>query len=230
MNRFIEARDRSNKTSSINSRFSLQSRQDDAVPSFGPQFAQVMVKGHSFVNRLQSYVHIHKPHTFSGINSKVELLGRSGAHLRHMEAKLNSDSTKFKDSYVVLQIGGNDLNSDEVVPRQLAREIVNLARKLVNDMGIRYVTICQLLYRKQTIAARFVLRQNYNLLVKQVNLELDFLCTFFPKIRFWTHKRMNEKWQHYLSHDGVHLNEQGTVRFCRSVRGAVLHGPHHSGY
>ena len=49
---------------------------------------------------------------------------------------------------MILQIGGNDLNSPHLQPVPLAREIVNFARELVNEGGVISVTVCQLLYRK----------------------------------------------------------------------------------
>ena len=71
--------------------------------------------------------------------------------------------------------------------------------------------------------SRFVLRRHYNLLVDQVNREFKFLCEFFPKLRFLTHKRMKDNWEDLLSMDGTHLNFQGNNKYFRSSRGAVLH-------
>ena len=80
--------------------------------------------------------------------------------------------------------------------------------------------ICQLLPREAR--GRRSLRDGYNVLVKEVNVRLKFLCEFFPHIDFWTHRRMNNNWRRLINEDGTHLNDAGMLRYYYSVRAAAL--------
>ena len=106
-------------------------------------------------------------------------------------------------SSVILQIGGNDLNSPHVQSVALAMEIITFARELVNERSVASITICQLLHIRQSLSSRHILRLSYNLLVDEVNRELSFLCTFFPKLTFLEHKRMKDNWEDLPDADGT---------------------------
>lgn len=194
-----------------------------------PNLSSLFVFGHSFVRRLDKYVRNRIPGGFSDLG-EVSLRGFSGANVHRIMAETVDDNSLYltlRDSHVLLQIGGNDLNSDGVSPVQLAREILNVARRLINEKRVRSVCICQLLYRRQSSASRFVLRRDYNRLVDEVNRELKFLCSFFPRIKFWSHKRMLVNWRMYLHKDGTHLNCHGQKKYYRSMRGAMTHMLNH---
>ena len=141
------------------------------------------------MRRLEQYIFSDNK-SFNLEDFNVVMKGFSGAHMSTLQYFAQSHSEDLLGSSVILQIGGNDLNSPHVEPVQLAREIVNFSRNLVNNKGMISVTVLKLFYRVQSVSSRFVLTQHYNLLVDQVNKELEFLCEFFPKLRFLTHKRM----------------------------------------
>ena len=107
-------------------------------------------------------------------------------------------------------------------PVELANEILNLAHRLMSEKGVKTVHVFQLLYRRRAVSSRFILRAGYNSLVDRVNRELEFLCQFFPKITFWKHKKMSTNWHLMSNHDGTHLNDFGSKKYYRSIRGAVI--------
>ena len=151
-------------------------------------------------------------------NVERKFLGWSGATVNRLLTNISHLS--LRGSSVIIQIRGSDLNSETVQPVQLACQIINLDRDLVNEQGVHSVTICKLLYWTQSISSRFVLWSNYNNLVDKVNSEIDFLCSFFPKLNVWSHVRIINNW--LLDQDGTHLNESGMKRYFISIRGATM--------
>lgn len=193
----------------------------ESNPNIAPHL--VIIMGHSFIRRLQSFSEA-RPRSLNYENFKVQFWGRPSANLQNMYSMATAEAASLRNNCVILQIGGNDLNGEGVCPKQLANNICKLARDLTKDQGVRYVVISKLLYRKSSTKSRFTLREGYNRYVDEVNDQLQFLCDFFPKLRYWKHKRMSEKWEEYLSKDGTHLNPKGLSRYFRSIKTAVLHG------
>ena len=64
----------------------------------------------------------------------------------------NISHLSLRGSSVIIQIRGNHLNTETVQPVQLACQIINLGRALVNEQGVHSVTICKLLYWTQSIS------------------------------------------------------------------------------
>ena len=181
----------------------------------------IIVFGHSYVKRLKYYVKDNNLGLFKEVGN-VKFWGFSGAHVPRLIEKADQFEHVLKDCHVILQIGGNDLNSDRVNPETLAEEILNLARRLINQKGVHSVCIGQLLYRSQSRGSRFILRRRYNIMVDILNKKLQFLCEFFPRITFWSHRRMLQNCKSYMDQDGTHLNKRGMKKYARSVRGAML--------
>lgn len=171
---------------------------------------KVMLCGHSFVSRLRLYVERNRMIGFSELNCDTHMVGVSGANVAKLRDQVQL--MNLKQGHVILQIGGNDLNNDNVKPRDLASDIIQLARMLVREKGAESVTICQLLFRKYKRGARYPLRDNYNELVMQVNRELKWVAEFFPKLKFWVHRRMNLNWEKYIHEDGSGRISTGPVR------------------
>ena len=170
-------------------------------------------------------------------NCALSVVGKGGPHLGWVNdaAPRISQSNATK---AVLTIGGNHLNNADCKPYQLAKELMNVARSLINVDGFQKVAICQLQYRyppsgsrsrsrsrshSHSAAARnYPLRPNYNSLVDQVNIELRRLTDFFPKIHVWKHRGLLLNYQDLISDDGVHVSPEGERKFFRSIRGATL--------
>ena len=183
----------------------------------------VFVSGHSYVSRLNNYVNTNMNGGLGDLGD-VHLVGIPGANVPRIwdNVRLNPILTYLHNYFVILQIGGNDLDAINVHPVEQANEILNLARRLMSEKVVKTVHVCQLLYRRRAVSSRFILRAGYNSLVDRVNRELEFLCQFFPKIIFWKHKKMSSNWHLMLNHDGTHLNDFGSKKYYRSIRGAVI--------
>ena len=59
---------------------------------------------------------------------------------------------------------------------------------------------------------------------KKEKINLDFYLEFFhdPQIHFWRHGSGLMSNRDIFGRDGVHLNVNGTCKFFRSLRGAVM--------
>ena len=98
----------------------------------------------------------------------------------------------------ILHLGSNDLNNCVFEPKQLASDILNIARRFIRVDGFTKVAICQLCYRYPSSASRahtaasvkYPLRPRYNMLVDEVKAELRRFISFFPAIHFWKHRGM----------------------------------------
>ena len=141
----------------------------------------IIVFGHSYVKRLKYYVKDNNLGLFKEVGN-VKFWGFSGAHVPRLIEKADQFEHVLKDSHVILQIGGNDLNSDRVNPETLAEEILNLARRLINQKGVHSVCIGQLLYRSQSRGSRFILRRRYNIMVDILNKKLQFYVNFSQEL------------------------------------------------
>jgi len=126
---------------------------------------------------------------------------------------------EIKPSLVLLQIGGNDLDSNQFHIRQykLASHIFSLSQWIVNGHSVPRVGVMQLLYRNKT---RVVNVADYNKAVDSVNTKLQSLCEVSDTSFFWRHNGLKAG----LCPDGVHLNQIGMRKYLFSVRGAILFG------
>ena len=111
----------------------------------------VYVLGHSFIRRLHRYVLSESGHRSFRLNDfDINMKGFSGANISRLRQYTATwRQIGLTGSSVILQIGGNDLNSPYVQP---------FARELVNERGVTVasITICQLLHRRQSLLSRHI--------------------------------------------------------------------------
>ena len=186
----------------------------------------VVFIGHSFAKRFESYCASHgmKNGGLDLDSVSLSVVGKSGVLLSFVYDSV-SHISRLGCTKAIIQIGGNDLNSINCQPEQLAREILNVARQFVNSEGFDKVALCQLFHRFPPACSRksrYPLRPGYNKLVDIVNAELWRLVAFFPKIHFWKHRGMLLDYQSLVSRDGCHVGPGGQRLYFRSVRGAAL--------
>ena len=193
--------------------------------------ARIVLIGDSFATRFERYCRAHAI-VNGGLDPRLislSVVGKGGAHL----GWVNDAASRISQSNAtkaVITLGGNDLNNAICKPDQLAKELLNVARSLINVDGFQKVAICQLQYRyppsssrlRSAAARKYPLRPNYNSFVDQVNIELRRLTDFFPKNHVWKHRGLLLNYQDFISDDGVHVGPEGERKFFRSIRGAAL--------
>ena len=191
---------------------------------------QVLFVGDSFVTRFSRYC-TRETIINCGIQRDLvnfSTLGAGGAGISFVREGA-PQSAAVRADFLILQIGGNDLNHLQCDPVQHARQILSLARNFIAHKNVKHVAICQLCYRvmpsgqKLGLPSRHPLRAHYNALVDQVNAELKRLIAFFPKCVYWKHRGMLSDYISLLSDDGVHIAAAGERLYYRSIRGAALY-------
>ncbi|XP_069136651.1 uncharacterized protein [Argopecten irradians] len=185
----------------------------------------VLIMGHSFVRRLEgqmsgSWYNLG----FDESLMAIHCCGRGGGKVGHLlQSDMSRALARHRPAVVVLQIGGNDLDSPlcEDLSGRLARDIFSIASWMVSGFGVASVCVMQLMYRSKT---RHAPVDNYNSAVDVVNANLRTLCADSSDCFFWRHKGLKTGIFSCLSQDGVHLSRKGSRKYILSVRGAVLKG------
>ena len=183
---------------------------------------RVVIVGHSFVSRLQTFVRSDSRMTNLRLDPRkydVSFIGIPGASTRgrkSLQPALQGLGDRHADC-VFIEIGSNDLCDENIEPRRLARDIVSLARFVSVGYEPKCVVIGSILPRE---GPRW---ESYNQRVVATNRCLSVLAMSEPGIHYWRHRGFTRCAISPFSHDGVHPNlVQGMPKYVRSVRQAVL--------
>ncbi|OWF47159.1 hypothetical protein KP79_PYT05356 [Mizuhopecten yessoensis] len=185
---------------------------------------KVLVLGHSFVRRLEA--DLTGSWTNLGFDSdlvRVHCVGRGGGRVHDILSTMSQSIVEIKPKVVLLQIGGNDLDSVNFteVQGRLARDLRSIAQWLREGYSVRQVEVMQLFYRAKT---RSIAVETYNRSVDAVNSEIKRLYEESEDFFYWRHKGLKTAAFDCLNKDGVHLSRAGLRKYKYSVRGAVLQG------
>ena len=179
---------------------------------------RVLILGHSFVRRLQTFM------SRSTIDQKLSLSDTADVRLygvggRTVSKVLEFDLgvvDSFKPDVVILQLGSNDLV--DLAPETVGSSLEELVHLLHTKFAVKLIGVCQTLkrvppsLRVPDFNTRVVKLSTY---LKVVLEPLDF-CFYWKHIGFWRSQST------LFLPDGVHLNELGSLRYYRSLRGAEL--------
>lgn len=150
----------------------------------------------------------------------VNFLAQRGGRVSWLDSCITSRSFRSRvPSIVVLNIGGNDLDSWNARPQVIGMEMFVRAKRLV-DMGAKQVVISEIVPR---LAWRDLPIHVGNEKVATINEFLAAVCDGHPHILFWRHVRLpkvNQK--SIMRDDGVHFDDAGNKMLFRSIRGAIL--------
>lgn len=186
---------------------------------------RVMLIGHSFIRRLQTYSersgHASDPYANLRLDRnqfRLSFIGLPGASVngaRSLQPQLHTIQTIHPD-IVFLEIGSNDLCDPNLEPRILAQNVISLARFIHIGYNVQCVVIGSILPR---VGSTW---RSYNTRVIVTN---EYLREFsIPEVGlyFWRHRGFTDCSVNPFSGDGVHLNPQGMQKYVRSIRWAVL--------
>ena len=184
---------------------------------------KVLILGHSFVHRLESFTFNNREHDwlnlgFDGTDIQIEFAGLGGGTLRPGPKSIqNEDFMRIVSDYepdsIFLQIGGNDLNQ-ESDPEKLARDILSYSNYLITCYRVNHVTIGQLI-------PRYNGSDDYNVKVIAVNKHLVTMTKFQNNITYWKHRGVWKNTLSLLCRDKVHFNQDGMLLYAKNVRAAV---------
>lgn len=148
----------------------------------------------------------------------VKFLTMRGGRLSWLDR--NIKSARFKravPSIIVLNIGGNDLDSSASSPQLVGLRLYECAKFLVG-LGVKQVAVCQIVPRSSW---RYLPTLVGNDKVDSINEFLEAVCND-QSIFFWKHDRIPNSMTTIHRDDGVHFNDSGNKLLFRSVRGALL--------
>ena len=107
------------------------------------EFKRIAFVGYNFITRFERYCHRHNIKT-SDLNHQLACSAPRGHSSACLSFVRRNVVPELRAEKLILQIGGNDLNSTTCEPVQLARNILQIARDVVNQNSVLQVVTCQL--------------------------------------------------------------------------------------
>ncbi|XP_053388759.1 uncharacterized protein LOC128551858, partial [Mercenaria mercenaria] len=169
---------------------------------------RVVLFGHSFVRRFNSFIQSNPEHLNIGLSAlqfDVNCYGFGGLSLMQ-RSRLHCVDNKMKGTdLVILDIGSNDLADPLYEPEKFAKDLLSYAGLLIEGLGVKRVVVMQVLPRKSVPFPGY----NDNVILANSKLKTEISDSHLP-IVFWKHRGMWNPDVCIFSPDGVHLsNETG---------------------
>ena len=178
---------------------------------------RVLILGHSFIHRLRSFLIAKYSLAFlTNFHLGDDLVIRwQGTGGRTVAKTIQYDLgvvESFAPEIVILQLGTNDLASLSAV--ETGSAIEDLTRLLFESYGVKFICVCQTIYRENT--------PSFNTQVNILTRYLKVVLEPIPYVLYWRHRGFWNCKSRFLARDGMHFNTLGQYKFFRSLRGAVL--------
>ena len=196
--------------------------------AFNNPLPNVLVLGHSFVARLWNDIRFnhdpsHLHHNFGLAQATVRFLGfRSGVIqtlIEDVHDRLRQEMLQHSPSLVILQIGGNDIDRPDFDIEGYVRDVLYLIDLLQHHYLVLSVVVCEIFPRCST---RHIPCHEYQEIKDRITLDLNSELSHTSNACLWRHREGLMTRDEYSLVDGVHLNQAGTRRFYRSLRGIVM--------
>ena len=180
---------------------------------------RALVLGHSFVRRLSSFLSHSNIYSHNlGLQdvAEIALFGVGGRTIAKLEKFDLGFVRAWKPDIVILELGTNDLT--KFPPESVGSSLEELVQLLYENCSVKVIGVCQVIKRcppppkMPDFNSRVIKLHKY----LKVVLEPSQFCFYWRHIGFW-----NPSSGIYLEY-GVHLNNLGLIKLCRSYRGAVL--------
>ena len=111
---------------------------------------RVLVLGNSFIRHLRLFVRTYSPHFHFGFNLPVRAVmkwhGIGGCTVAKTIEHDFHVVASFQPDIVILQLGSNDLTSDE--PVHVGSAIDDLVKLLHDVYRVKFICVCQTIHRK----------------------------------------------------------------------------------
>ena len=185
------------------------------------------VAGHSYVKYLQQQISSGTYPINYGLDQfHIEHLHISGGRTTELIHHI-SEITSNNPQVVFIQIGGNDFTGSSYPDHSsVVHDILQLADLLISAESVKFVYIGKLFYRginkKYLPSPKHV--SSYNSKVTSINSSLQIQAKDLQQrgIYIRNHKGREQMADDILSTDGTHLNNLGTKKWYRSIRGAFV--------
>ncbi|CAC5358514.1 unnamed protein product [Mytilus coruscus] len=191
---------------------------------------RVLVLGHSFIKRLyKDILNRWKPNLVQHLNLRhagvqVRFLGFPGGNIDRLledeQNRLRQEMIRFPPDIVVLQIGGNDLDSKKIDMSVYMEKVSRFIGILQTTYLVKKVVVCEIFPRLFLRAKTCPIVYHHGKYLIDQYFYLSLADQ--PSVSFWHHKSRLTAQEKLFMSDGVHLNVEGTRRFFKSLRGAVM--------
>lgn len=193
---------------------------------------RVLVLGHSFIKRLhRDILNRWYPNLVQHLNLRqagviVKLVGLSGGTidtlLEDEENRVRKAMLRFSPDIVILQIGGNDLDVVTFDMSGYMEKVCQFIGILQTTYLVKKVVLCEIFPRKKLRKKKKICPYVYHYGKHLIDQYFYLSLADHPSVSFWYHKsRLTAQYKLFLF-DGIHLNVEGTRRFFKSLRGAVM--------
>ena len=184
--------------------------------------ANILILGHSFVRRLQTFLTEHHDRRAAlNMNLPHENISFLGIGGRTVSKMLSFDLDKikaFQPKVIILELGTNDLCVVGQRPESVGSDIEHLVQVLHDHCGAEFIMVCLVIYRSAIPPHVPDFSHKVDLLNKYLKVVLEPL----PYAEAWSHRGLQSPSIAVLCRDGVHLNAAGNFALYRSYRGAIL--------
>ena len=186
----------------------------------------VLITSHSFVARLEQFIRKTNRDNFefNPLRTQLDFCGRGGETISKLVGNgLFRKLSKKTYDLVIFEIGTCDIDNVSADAPQLALDLFRLARRCVNDFGVKSVLFCPVLPRG---AGRLKAKTaDFTVKAELFNKSLKRLCSRIavPNTRMSVlkHQRFNSMLPSLLC-DGVHLTPEGLQRYYFSLRRGIV--------
>ena len=183
---------------------------------------RVLVLGHSFVRSLSDYFSSDRSinsrklcleFKVDTIVSKLYLHGIRGATITEDFLFPRSLVLSIRPHIVVIELGSNDFVIKSSV-ENIAGSLINLAEKLVGELGVLSVVICGVIFRKEL--------KGRSADIKELNCLIKSKLEQHHKIGFHEHAKLKKQPILKTSRDGIHPNTRlGRRLYIESISSAI---------
>ena len=146
----------------------------------------------------------------------IRMTGISGGQINDLYS-LIPDINLFKPDALFIQIGSNDISHYGKPAFRVAYDI----RQFLSILSVPIKAVGMNFYRKK-LRSNHLSVEAYNYKVACLNAILLNMSLDSVEFIFWRHKGLQVSKYDILGVDGVHLNDLGSYRLYRSLRGFVI--------
>lgn len=185
---------------------------------------RAIIVGHSFVFRLQDFTNKFVEWNnlkFDGTDIQVQYSDLGGLLLRHVPTchyptQNMAAFLTYKPQVVYLDIGGNELCNPTCDPELVATHVISFANSLVSHYGVNHVVIGQTLFRFSMLCP-----VNFNENAVAINNCVKYRLREYTRISFWSLRGMWKDIGALLCEDGIHLNNNGMVKYAKNIKACL---------
>ena len=185
----------------------------------------VLIAGSSHVRRLGQHVSTLPNENFNITTAPLDAIffGIGGGKLENEQhvAAIEYAIQRRDPSFLILHIGGNDLDTtdlDDIFCQRLVLKLALMTKTFLIRHNIQFVFVCELFPREtpRNVSAGTYnkYKRLFNKLLKGEIKKMNYVC-------FWKIRGIQETKEDVFT-DSVHLGMEGTTRYYRSIRGALL--------